>query len=78
METAENLAAAVTLLERIVEEFDTPAIPSVLFTLGRLSEQSELNDAAIEYYERLLDEHPSSGWTSIAQSRIIVLKIDRS
>ena len=78
MEADENIAEAVSLLERVVAEFDTPALPSVLFTLGRLSEQSESIETAIQYYERLLDEYPSSGWTSIAQSRIIVLKIDRS
>ena len=68
---------AVNLLVRITTDFETPEMPAVLFNIGRLFETIERPDDAISYYERLLDEYPNSGWTSIAQSRIIVLKIDR-
>lgn len=80
MERAENPKAAIILLERVVDEYSTlfPEIPAILFSLGRLNEQIEENEAAIAYYEMLLDEHPASGWTNLAQNRIIDLKIDGS
>ncbi len=78
MEEAGRYDVAIELLLRITEDFETPEMPAVLFSLGRLNETVGKPDAAVRFYERLLDEYPSSGWTSPAQSRIILLKIDRS
>ena len=78
MEQAERYDDAISLLKRVTDDFQTPEMPAVLFSLGRLSEAVSDNESAMTYYGRLLDEYPSSGWTNIAQSRIISLKIDRS
>lgn len=77
-EEAEDTIGAISLLERVAAEFDSPELPAVRFSLGRLNEQQGNIDEAIAHYEQLLDEHAASGWTNIARSRIIVLQIDRS
>ncbi len=78
MEEAENFVNAVSYYERTLDEYvgDTPEIPAVLFSLGRLHEQMSEPESARTYYERILDEYPSSGWTNIAQTRIIYLNLD--
>lgn len=78
MEEAEKFDDAIKLLVRVTEEFLSPEVPAVLFSLGRLHETTLDPDGALRYYNRLLDEHPSSGWTNLAQTRIIVINIDRS
>lgn len=78
LEEAGAFSDAIPILERVIEEFDSPEAPAVLFSIGRLYETVGNPDAATAAYEKLLDEHPSSGWTNIAQSRIIGIKIDRS
>ena len=77
-EEAEDTIGAIALLERVAAEFDSPELPTVRFSLGRLNEQQGNIDEAIAHYEELLDDHPASGWTNIARSRIIALQIDRS
>lgn len=78
MEEADEIDEAITLLERVREDFSTPEMPTVIFSLGRLHEAKEDLAGALTYYELLLDGYPSSGWTNIAQTRIIVINIDRS
>ena len=78
-EEAENYQQAITVYLRIVEDFaDTsPEIPRVLFSLGRLTETTGgTKEEALEFYNRLIDEHVSSSWTNLARDRIIYLNID--
>ncbi len=48
--------------------------PRALFNLGRLAESSEDYDLALDYYNRLLDEHGESSWTNLGRDRIIWLQ----
>jgi tetratricopeptide (TPR) repeat protein len=44
-----------------------------LFNLGRLAEAGDDTTLALEYYNRLVDEHAGSNWTSLGRNRIIWL-----
>ncbi len=78
MEEADNFVNAVSYYERTIDEYaeETPEIPAVLFSLGRVHEQMDQPESARTHYERILDEHPSSSWTNLAQTRIIYLNLD--
>jgi hypothetical protein len=78
MEEGGDYAKAIQTYGQIVELYQdiSPEIARVLFSLGRLNETHGTNDAAIEYYNRIVDEYASSGWTNLAQDRIIYLNLD--
>jgi tetratricopeptide (TPR) repeat protein len=78
MEEGERYPEAISLLERVVAGVETPERASALFSLGRLHELQGSVEKAVESYELLLDDHPSSGWTNLARSRIIVINPGRS
>jgi len=77
-EEAGNNQQAIELCERIIAKYgdSSPEVPRVLFTLGRLHESSGRPDKALEYYNELVDKYASSGWTNLAQDRIIYLNLD--
>ncbi|AHC15161.1 tetratricopeptide repeat protein [Salinispira pacifica] len=75
LENAGNEERAMEVLNRLVDEHDSPEEPRVLFTLGRLSEQGGDQGQALVYYNRLIDEYASSGWTNFAHNRIIDINI---
>jgi tetratricopeptide (TPR) repeat protein len=72
-----DLAAAKTILKRIIDDNNTESIesPRALFNLGRISEIESNSNDAIEFYNQLVLEYPNSGWTNLAQDRIIYLTI---
>lgn len=78
MEEAADYAKAIQTYVNIVDLYTdiSPEIPRVLFSLGRLNETHGTEEAALEYYNRIVDEYPSSGWTNLAQDRIIYLNLD--
>ena len=78
MEEAGDYAKAIQTYIQIVELYldISPEIARVLFSLGRLNETHGTKEMAIEYYNRIVDEYPSSGWTNLAQDRIIYLNLD--
>lgn len=75
LEATGDLNAARDMLVTLVDDYDTAEEPRVLFTLGRLSELLEDYETAGVYYNRLIDEYTSSGWTNFAHNRIIDLKV---
>lgn len=75
LENSGNTERAREVLSRLVDEHDSPEEPRVLFTLGRLSEQAGEQAQALVYYDRLIDEYASSGWTNFAHNRIIDINI---
>lgn len=70
-----DLTSARALWQRIADGEGAPSLeaPRALFNLGRLAETANERDAAVAYYERLIDEHPSSSWTSLGRNRILLL-----
>lgn len=78
MEESGDYAKAIQTYLQIVELYEgiSPEIARVLFSLGRLSESHGTKDAALEYYNRIVDQYNSSGWTNLAQDRIIYLNLD--
>jgi tetratricopeptide (TPR) repeat protein len=78
-EEAENFQEAISAYTMIIEDFIdvSPEIPRVFFALGRLAESAgDDNEKALEYYNQLVENYPSSSWTNLARDRIIYLKID--
>lgn len=66
--------AAIELDKRIIQYKGlTASIPQALFSLGRLYEATADPKNAQIYYNRLIDQYPSSGWTNLARDRIIAL-----
>jgi len=70
-----NLDKAIELLQKTLEfGNDFPAAAKAQFSIGRLEEFRNNNEAAIESYRTLVNTWPSDPiWTNLAQSRIIVL-----
>jgi TolA-binding protein len=78
MEESGDYAKAIQTYVQVLDLYQdiSPEIARVLFSLGRLNETQGTKEAALEYYNRIVDEHPSSGWTNLAQDRIIYLNLD--
>ncbi len=74
-EESGDVNAAQTAYENYLDSFSetSPETPRVLFSLGRISEETDIQ-ASIEWYERLTDTYPNSEWTNLAESRIIFLR----
>ncbi|WP_018525256.1 tetratricopeptide repeat protein [Alkalispirochaeta alkalica] len=68
-------ARAREILSRIARGEGSPTAeePRALFNLGRLAEELQDYDEALEYYNRLAGDHPESNWTKLARNRIIWL-----
>jgi len=52
----------------------SPEIPNIYFSIGRLCEQKNDTEAALEEYNTLVYTFPDSNWTNLARSRIIYLE----
>lgn len=50
--------------------------PHILFSLGRLYEGKEDFVAASENYLNLQNNYPSDSWTSVAESRLLALRVE--
>jgi tetratricopeptide (TPR) repeat protein len=50
-----------------------PGAPRAQFAIGRLREEQQNRDAALEAYRGIIEKWPASVWTNWANSRIIVL-----
>lgn len=74
-EESGDLEEAREYLRRIAtgEGAPTAEAPRALFNLGRLSEATEAFSEALDYYNQLIDEHPTSNWTNLGRNRIIHL-----
>ena len=78
LEEAGKYEDAIEIYAQVIEKDGdvSPEIPRVLFSLGRLNETHGTEGSDLEYYNRLVDEYPSSSWTNLAQDRIIYLNLD--
>ncbi|MFO8041618.1 MAG: tetratricopeptide repeat protein [Alkalispirochaeta sp.] len=74
-EEAGNLDRARELYGRVADGEGDPTteVPHALFNLGRIAELQSDQALAIEYYNRLIDDHSSSNWTNLGRNRIIWL-----
>ena len=74
-EAGEIEAAAESLTELVDRYSETPSplVPQALLSLGRIREGEENFVEAQEFYQRLVEEHPASSWTSLARNRMILL-----
>ncbi len=71
-----NLAGAIADEKRITTSSDISAeVPEALFMIGRLYERQNDATNAKTYYNDLIDQYPSSGWTKLARDRIIALAV---
>ncbi len=51
----------------------TTEVAHALFNLGRIAEAENDVGLALEYYNRLIDDHSASNWTNLGRNRIIWL-----
>lgn len=78
LEHAGDPEGALEIHRRIADEYDgeTAEVPRALFSIGRLSEQSDRVADAADAYRRLIDDYPASSWTNLARNRIITLTVE--
>ncbi len=77
----ENAGATEEALEsyRLVAESEDLGYgfaPRALFAVGRIEETRGDIDVATEWYQRLVDDYPTSSWTNLARNRIITLTVE--
>lgn len=75
-EEAGELESATASFQEIADRFGdspSPLVPQAVFSLGRIAEENGDFAVAREHYQRLVENHPGSSWTSLARSRIILL-----
>jgi TolA-binding protein len=74
-ENAKDIKQAIALDKKVLnyKGIVAPEVPEALFSLGRLYETSGDTKEAKTYYNELINNYPSSGWTNLAQDRIIYL-----
>jgi TolA-binding protein len=72
-----DIDSAKQVLGAIVSDYaDSSAeVPRALFSLGRISEVEDAIADASDYYNRLVDDYPTSSWTNLARDRIITLTV---
>ncbi|MEW5816501.1 MAG: tetratricopeptide repeat protein [Spirochaetota bacterium] len=75
-EEAGNLDKAIETYNLINQKYGQsyPAIPKVIFFLGRLYEEKKDYKQAAVQYNNLIDNYAASSWTKLARNRIIYLK----
>lgn len=76
LERLEDFEGAVDRYQFVVDTYaETSAEAShALFSIGRIYETLDKNDLAVAVYEQLTSEYPSSEWSKLAHSRLILLK----
>jgi TolA-binding protein len=77
-ENAGNSDRALELYRDLVDSYeeDSSYTPRALFNIGRIQEQQDSIAEAAEYYNRLVDDYPTSSWTNLARNRIITLTVE--
>ncbi len=67
---------AIATYQRVRENYaDTfPETAHALFSIGRLYEEVDDRDAALQAYNEVVDNFSSSNWTNLARDRIIYLE----
>ncbi len=75
-EEAGEIDKAKELWMRLVDDYSglSPDAPETLFNLGRISESSGDNEAAVGFYKDIASQYPESRWTDLAKSRILVIE----
>ena len=75
-EETEEYENAIAAYQRLRENYsDTfPEVPHALFSIGRLYEEIDNKDAAMQAYNEVIDDFSSSNWTNLARDRIIYLE----
>ncbi len=75
-EEAGDIAAALDSYTELTETYLDRSfeVPHAYFNIGRLLEQQEKFDDAIEIYRTLSIDFPNSEWSNLAISRLIVLE----
>lgn len=74
-ESGDNQTAA-TYYQMAVEDKSFLLVSKALLSLGRVKEASGDYAGAAELYQKMVDEYGADGWTKLAQSRLIQLKIE--
>ena len=76
MEESDQPEKALEIYQSILETYrkNTPEIPRILFSVGRIQELLGAKEAALDTYNDLLDNFSSSSWTNLSRNRIIYLE----
>lgn len=73
-----DLDSAVTYYLRSLDADEFYLSDHAYFSLGRVYEAKKEYDNAISAYEKIIEEHVTSPWASLAKSRIISLNADKA
>jgi tetratricopeptide (TPR) repeat protein len=75
-EDSDSINEAIETYQLLITDYasDSPDTPNIYFSLGRLYEQKQDTKAALEEYNKLIDNYPDSNWTNLGRSRIIYLE----
>lgn len=71
-----DVETAVLYYEKVLVNKECLFVPHVLFSLGRLAEESGDYASAGERYSTLVDTYSSDSWASLAKSRLIELSVE--
>ncbi len=71
-----EIDTAVEYLTQAIEFENFSLKPRAIFSLGRIEETRGNFSVAVEKYQELNDNYPSTTWTSLAKSRIIALETE--
>lgn len=71
-----DVATAVSYYEKALANKECLFVPHVLFSLGRLAEESGDFEKAANRYNELVGSYPSDEWANLAKSRLIELGIE--
>ena len=74
-ENAGNADAALSYLSRIADDYADSShdVAHALFSIGRIHETQDNIAEAEHYYNRLIEDYPTSTWTDLARTLIISL-----
>ncbi len=75
-EELNEIDMAIEYLNMLVDTENFSLMARALFNLGRLEETSGNYQLAVDTYQKLNDDFPSTSWASLANSRIIVLQAE--
>ena len=75
-EEGEDIEGALKTLRRIIADYpeNQEEIYRGMFSIGRIEEGRGNKEEALASYNQLLDSGASNAWTSLAQSRVILLE----
>jgi tetratricopeptide (TPR) repeat protein len=75
-EQLQDYESAIAAYRRVSDEYSDsfPSVAYALVSIGRLYERMGQADEAVEAYNEVVDNFSGSGWTNIAQDRIIYLE----